>query len=82
MTSLDDRRQSAREAAHDAATGNTSQYYRDRAALAAAIEAATRVKITPEVIDAFIRSPEDYEHGDVANPLRAAFRAAGFEVVE
>jgi len=70
---LEDRRQSAREAYWDT---------NDADCLDAALEIATRVKITPEVIDAFIRHPDQYEEGDVAGPLRTAFEAAGFEVIE
>jgi hypothetical protein len=80
---LDNRRQNARDSAALTADRMTGQYYRERASLEAAITAATRVQITHEVILAFIQDPDDgAELGDIAGPLRAAFRAAGFEVVE
>lgn len=51
------------------------------------LEAATTVKITHDVVMAFIEAPDNsagYEvlADDIAGPLRAAFEAAGFEVVE
>lgn len=49
-------------------------------ALTDAIETATRVRVDHEVLMAFIQAPDDRE--DIAGPLRAAFRAAGFEVEE
>jgi len=69
MTALDDRRQRAREAFWDA-YGPSDQ----GTPLDVAIEAATRVRITPEVIRAF-NTPNETVAG-----LAAAFRAAGFEV--
>lgn len=45
-----------------------------------AIENAMEVKITHEVIMAFLGAPDDPE--DISGPLAAAFRAAGFRVVE
>lgn len=47
-------------------------------AIDAAVETATRVRITHDVVMAFIDAPDDVE--DIAGPLAAAFEAAGFEV--
>lgn len=49
------------------------------AARSEAIETATRVRIDHGVIMAFMTAPGD-DPDDIAGPLRAAFRAAGFEV--
>lgn len=73
MSALDDRRQSAREAYHDEA-GFT------REPIEVAIETATRVRIDHDVMVAFLTAPDDPD--DIAGPLAAAFRAAGFEVEE
>jgi hypothetical protein len=50
MSALDDRRQAAREAYHDELKSGTGGYYRHTAAAEAAIETATRVRITPEIV--------------------------------
>jgi len=76
MGALEDRRQNARVAASNAAT-RSPRYYELRAATEAAIEVATRVRITDEVINAFRAQAGNYERG-----LRAAFETAGFEVIE
>lgn len=75
---LVDRRQRAREAFHDTFAG---EYNTSSDALDEAIETATRVDITEEVIAAAV------EAGDLTQgtkgawrTLAAAFRAAGFEV--
>jgi hypothetical protein len=76
------RRQRAREAAHDAApylvrTGPGV------AAIDEAIETATRVQITDEVLDAGYPSVLTERDRKLCRPLlAAAFRAAGFEVEE
>lgn len=41
---------------------------------------AMRVQITTEVVQAFLTAPDDPDN--IAGPLAAAFRVAGFEVVE
>jgi hypothetical protein len=64
---LIDRRQAAHEAAEIADPESR---------VTAAIQTATRVRITPEVIKEFKR------HGNFEAGLRAAFTAAGFEVVD
>lgn len=84
MSELEDRRQQAREAAQD--EHGQSEYYGAEAANAveAAIETATRVRITPEILAAARLAAEGSwteEPGprQVAR-LRAAFEAAGLEV--
>jgi hypothetical protein len=77
---LRDRRQAAREAFYDEIKsderhGPTSTFF----AIGTAIETATRVRITPEIIEAALHhSPSR----TVAGRIRAAFTAAGFEVIE
>lgn len=77
MSALDDRRQIAREAYWDADGA-------DRAASCdAAIETATRVQISEDIIAAageFAAAPGSTK--GVYRMLATAFRAAGFEVVE
>lgn len=78
MSALDERRQRAREAAYDAPNGPAS------GDIEPAIETATRVRITPEIITATLRS---VDASPTAAPryriaVTAAFRAAGFEVEE
>lgn len=68
------RRQRAREAFHDSESG-----------LNWAIEVATQVKITDDIESAALDGLDSYElsHGiDFSDIIKAAFRAAGFEVVE
>lgn len=79
-TALDDRRQSAREAYWDARNETGVQ---GMIGLDDAIETATRVKITYDIV----RAAEVAGGWDIPDPiyqamLTAAFRAAGFEVVE
>ena len=81
---LADRRQRALEAAHDE-IGPTNVIRADAIrAIDQAIETATRVKITEDIIDAaYGEVPwEATERGDVHDIVKAAFRAAGFEVEE
>lgn len=66
MTALDDRRQDALET-----------YYDDDNDVQSAIETATRVQITPKIIEAYAHSGAAFNIGD---GLKAAFEAAGFEV--
>ena len=82
MSEIEDRRQRAREAAYDAVL-RTPGYYETRAAIEAAIEAATRVKVTPEAIEAFdVERNGSMDAGDIPAGLAAALAALGFEVVE
>lgn len=71
---LTDRRQRAREAAHDAAS-TAAPMYELLAAVDAAVETATRVKITTEMLDAMNPAV-----GNREARLRAALAAAGFEI--
>lgn len=75
---LEDRRQAAREAAY-VATANSSPYYELKAATEAAIESATQVKITQEVISA---GKPVVPWLTEAERIKRVFEAAGFEVVE
>lgn len=81
---LNDRRQRAIEAFADEQTGRTDMFGTttpdERLVLArdAAIETATRVQITHEIVMAFVTAPDGPD--DITAPLRAAFEAAGFEV--
>jgi hypothetical protein len=76
MSALEDRRQAAREAGWDATVGWSQES--TAAALDAAVETATRVRITPEMIDAATRVARgSWTFGPA---VRAAFEAAGFEV--
>lgn len=79
-TALADRRQRARESFWDATFDVGA-----REAAEVAIETATRVKITADVIDAASDEFPWWTHdskNDMREPLIAAFRAAGFEVEE
>lgn len=78
MSEIEDRRQRAREAAHDV-NGDPCEV--DAQALDAAIETATQVKITPEIFEAAYLARHASDRSD-ATGLIAAFRAAGFEVIE
>jgi hypothetical protein len=73
MSALDDRRQAAREAAFDAATIPDGPHWVD-----VAIETATRVRITDEIVAATGIVPKDL----ALAVLTIAFRAAGFETEE
>lgn len=72
---LADRRQRAREAGWDAIVDVGA-----REGLEVAIETASRVRVTPEVVEA-ARTPWMTE-AETHTALTAAFRAAGFEVEE
>jgi hypothetical protein len=76
---LRDRRQRALEALRDAASSITELPAPVDPVLVA-INVATTVKITHDIIRAFIEAPDRAD--DIAGPLIAAFRAAGFEVTE
>lgn len=79
MNEVSDRRQRAMEALYDARAA-IRHLPAEHDPVEIAIETATRVKITNDVMMAFLESPGDPD--DIAEPLTAAFRAAGFEVVE
>lgn len=81
VSPLDDRRQRAREAAHDAAT-TAAPMYELLAAVDAAVETATRVQITREVEAAVRGAFEDHYGGSVRPIIAAALTALGFEVKE
>lgn len=74
MSELEDRRQRAREAAYDADPDSATMYY-DRGSIQSAIEVATRVKLTPEIIEAAFTAGATMR-------ARAVLEAAGFEVIE
>ena len=92
---LVDRRQSAREAFDDEWNITPGQIDREpwairlQIAREASIETATRVQITPEIIEAARDAWRQAEGSWADDPgpreaarLAAAFRAAGFEVVD
>jgi len=72
---LDDRRQRAREAWHDEFETPGTLAERGARAVEAAIETATRVKITPEILRSASKG-----WPVIDEIVKAAFRAAGFEV--
>lgn len=72
MDALTDRRQRAREAYYDEPEFSIRH-------LDAAIEVATQVKITDDIIHAACQYATV---ADMTSAIKAAFRAAGFEVVE
>lgn len=71
---LADRRQRAREAFHDARAAAAVEFAEH--GLDEAIETATRVRVTPEIVEASMAEP----FITTAEALARAFRAAGFEV--
>lgn len=77
-----DRRQRAREAAQDSAQVVQSWAI---GAIETGIEVATQVKITEDIVEAFMLA-DTRKYPDDPMPdeemIKAAFRAAGFEVVE
>lgn len=73
MSALDDRRQAALEAGEDADPSLVYTYK----SIEVAIETATRVRITPEILGATGLPPLA-----AYAVVHAAFRAAGFEVEE
>lgn len=82
---LVDRRLRAREAGLDAwsdVVAVPDQQSRAENAVDDAIEAATRVRITPEVTTALLHTVDrvGVNNGGIEAGLRAAFEAAGFEV--
>jgi hypothetical protein len=86
-SALNDRRQAARKVCSDVFTDGASvsdDVDLGAAAIDAAIESATRVRITPEIEDAFMSELGRLGGSiDVGHPeacIAAAFAAAGFEV--
>lgn len=78
---LADRRQRAREAALDGIADPTNYSMTVSKAVDAAIETATRVRVTPEIIEAAQGEwPQMTPAGWLGTAIEAAFRAAGFEV--
>lgn len=75
MSALEERRQRAREAFWDESAGMMTGA---KAGLEQAIETATRVKITPEVMRAACRENAPGPVG--VESIRAALTALGFEV--
>jgi len=71
-----ERRQRAREAFYDAYHDGT---YVEVPGVEDAIETATRVRVTQEIVRAAIVARDDY---GMIKAVEAAFRAAGFEVEE
>lgn len=94
VSPLGDRRQRAREAAHDSYDAERDGGAIFAESVEAAIETATRVQVTPEAIEAFGKGWHDAQHqasaamlprkpGDRRRAgLTAALRELGFEVVE
>lgn len=74
VSALLDRRQRAREAYWDDMRGRSLR----TEGIEAAIETATRVKVTPEIIEAARAAGE--ETWSMSEIIAAAFRTAGFEV--
>jgi hypothetical protein len=82
---ITDRRQRAREAAYDnpSVSAAAERSATVSAMLDDAVEAATRVKLTYDIVNAAIAADAPYMMGaDIDEVLTAAFRAAGFEVEE
>jgi hypothetical protein len=81
---LAERRERAKDAYHDELSGGSIESGSDPVdvfaeAIDAAIETATRVEITPEVVAAFRDARRD-PASRTPDGLKAAFEAAGFEV--
>ncbi len=79
MSAIEDRREAACDAFYDT-PGCVSD---PDSALTPAIESATRVRITEELIEIFdVERNGSTAAGDIRAGLTAVFLAAGFEVVE
>lgn len=75
---ITERRQRAMEALRDAASAIRA-LPAEVDPIEVAIETATTVKMSHEIVMAFVNHP-DGDPDNIAGPLVAAFRAAGFEV--
>jgi len=82
MSELEDRRQRAREAGLDGIADPTKYSMTVAKAVNAAIETATRVRITPEMIDVATQKPGAGRGPTMTmrERLERALTAAGFEV--
>jgi len=81
MTALDDRRQRAREAYYDRySLGDNIGGSARKSAIRECIETATRVQVTDEVLRTACSIYPLMSPGVAAIMLKAAFKAAGFEV--
>jgi hypothetical protein len=76
VSALDDRRMAARKAYLHKSSGDPTNPSNVADGVDSAVGAATRVQITPEVMDAYYNAT-----GTPIERLRAAFAAAGFEVI-
>lgn len=76
------RRQCAREAYHD--NGGAPDARGEFAPVEVAIEVATRVQVTPDLVTVMLHEVDrlGVQNGGIEAGLAAAFRAAGFEVME
>lgn len=80
MSAVDDRRNRARDAFYQEMIIGDQVAVR---ALDNVVNVATRVRMTHEIVLAFIQAPDTgADQDDITGPLRAAFEAAGFEVVQ
>lgn len=92
MSEIEERRQRAKEAGHPGRVGpEPAAMDRDgldayhRIDLDAAIESATRVRLSPEIVDSGEQASGhggDISRDTYRSIITAAFRAAGFEVEE
>lgn len=81
VSAIEERRRKARDAGWDATCGWDAESV--TAALDACSQAATQVRITDEMVEAFdIERNGSTDAGNIPAGLRAAFEAAGFEVIE
>lgn len=81
MSEIEDRRQRACEAGYDAIPEH--EQYPPNSCIETAVETATRVKITDEIMFAALDSvfAGRGAYGRYHTAVKAAFKAAGFEVV-
>ena len=81
MSAAEERRQRAREAFADASPAiDADAIDQVHAAAEGAIETASRVRVTQEVVRAAIVARDDNGWDNMVKAVEAAFRAAGFEV--
>lgn len=74
MNEIDDRRQRAREAYAD--------HPHEEGDVEDAIEVATQIKLTPEMVGAVHEEIPGALYGDVVDTIRRFCAVAGFEVIE